>query len=143
MITRACPHEHQVQAAAASGRWTAELRRHADGCGVCREILVITSSLAGDPPVAPRRLSPAILWAKARHARRRRAETTAARIIISGQLATGVAGIGVVAYFAARAEIWAAAASGSLPVSWMLAGAAGVTLVSLVTLRCVTRQRDS
>lgn len=145
MIRHACRHEHEVQQAAASGRWTAELRRHADGCVTCREIVFITSSLAGDAPVAPRRLSPAILWAKARHARRRRAETTAARIIIWGQMITGIVGVGVLAYFGASAEFWAGLGtsgntSGGVPVSWMIGAAAAVAAVSLVTLRWVTRE---
>ncbi len=145
MIGRACRHEHDVQQAAASGRWTAELRRHADDCVTCREIIFITSSLADDAPVAPRRLSPAILWAKAQHTRRRRAETTAARIIIWGQVATGIAGVGVLAYFGASAQLWAGLGAsgnawGGVPIFWVIGAAAAVMVGSLLTLRWATRE---
>ena len=93
MMARGCPQESTVQRAAASGRWTQELRAHASSCEACRDVMTVTSLLSGDAPVVPRRISPGILFARARHERRRRAETLASRILLGGQLLEDVGDI--------------------------------------------------
>lgn len=140
MTLRRCDREHDVQQAAATGRWTTELRGHAAACRSCREIALVTSALLGDTTTAPRRISPAILWAKARHARRRRGETIASRILIGSQVAIGVIGLGVAVYFGVQPETWSAV--GADRVSPTLVGSAAlVTLASLATFRWLTRSR--
>jgi hypothetical protein len=135
MTRRACDRQRDVQQAAASGRWTDELRGHAASCESCREVALVTSALSGDATAAPRRVAPSILWAKARFARRRRAETVASNILIGSQVAIGAIGLGVVAYFGARLEPWSAIGASST----LLGGAALLVAGGLVTFRWISR----
>lgn len=102
-----CANEAVVQRAAASGRWTPDLRQHVTSCAACRDVFLVTRALSGAEPAAPpRRISPAILWAKARQARRRRAEAMASRILVGGQVATAVLGLSMLAYLGAEVGAW-------------------------------------
>ena len=138
MSVRRCDRERDVQQAAATGRWTAELRSHAGGCQTCRETALVVTALGGDVVPAPRRFSPAILWAKARHARRRRAETVASRIIIGSQLAIGAIGLAAMVYFGVQPGTWSSWGLDRLSPS-LVGGATLVALASLVTFRWLTR----
>jgi di/tricarboxylate transporter len=139
MRARTCGRQLDVQRAAASGRWTDELRSHATTCASCREIVLVTSALAGDPTAAPRRVSPSILWAKARFARRRKAETVASNILMGSQAAIAVIGLGAVAYVGARLDAWSAI--GASPWGTVLLGGAGLLVAGgLVTLRWIGRR---
>lgn len=106
MMGWSCRRERETQQAASSGRWEPALRQHASTCPSCREVAALTAALQGETARAPHRVAPGILWAKARHRRRERAETLAARILTGGQIAIGVAGTGVVAYLGARLDLW-------------------------------------
>ena len=129
MTGRACLRERDVRQASSSGRWTADLRAHAHDCASCRETMVVASALAGDIAVPPRRMSPSILWAKARHARRRRAETAASRILVGTQVAFGLIGLALIAYAAGQIGAWSLVADsiGSSGITWPVAIAAVVT----------------
>ena len=82
--------------------------------------------------------APGILWAKARHRRRERAETLASRILTGGQIAIGVAGTGVVAYLGARLDFWAWLEVH--PWGPMFLGVTGLLFVGgLAALRRITR----
>jgi hypothetical protein len=133
-----CRHEREVQQAASSGRWTSALREHASTCPSCREVATVTASLQGEAARVPHRVAPGILWAKARHRRRERAETLASRILTGGQIAIGVAGTGVVAYLGARLDLWAWLEVH--PWGPMFLGVTGLLFVGgLAALRRITR----
>jgi len=142
-ITRSCRRELEVQQASKSGRWTHELRAHASACEACRQVALVTEALAGDSTTVPRRIAPSIVWAKARHARARRAETLASQILVGAQLALGVAGLVALAYAGMLATGWPAlgAAFGRsehLPI--LLAGAGFLAVVGVATARLLTRE---
>ena len=137
---RTCSRQSDVRDAAASGRWTHELREHAAACASCHEVAVVTLALSGDTTTAPRRVAPSILWAKARFARRRRAETVASRILAGSQVAIGIVGIVVVvAYVAARIDTWSAL-GGSQWSPALLGGAGLLVAGGLATLRWIGRR---
>ena len=106
MIGRGCAHEDAVRQAATSGRWTPALESHAATCLTCREIRMIAAMLGAAPAGAPSRVNPHMVWQRARHARRLRAEEVASRIMTIGQLGCGVIALVVLAYFGSRTEFW-------------------------------------
>ena len=138
MTARSCGRLREMQQAAASGQWTDELRGHAATCAACHEVAVVTSALSGDVAAAPRRVSPSILWAKARFARRLRAETVASTILIGSQVAIGAIGLGVVAYAGARFDAWSSLSAGSW-APLVLGGAGLLVAGGILTLRWITR----
>jgi hypothetical protein len=143
MIGPACRHEHDVQRAAMAGRWTNDLRRHVAACATCGDVARITAVLSGDATASPRRVSPSILWAKARHARRRRAEALASRILVSGQVCSGVIGLVVLAYAGTAVDGWStfgASLGKALPVPELLGGIALLAMMGAATARLITRQ---
>ncbi len=141
-MTWTCARQTDVRHAAASGRWTQALREHAAGCASCRDVAFVTAALSGDRTAAPRRVAPSILWAKARFARRRRAETLASQILVGSQIAIGIVGIAAVAYISVRLDGWSSLAASSWGVVF-LAGAALLLAGSLATLRWVSRDTPS
>jgi hypothetical protein len=84
-----CPHELDVQQAAASGRWPAALDAHSRDCGACADVRLVTSTFASVPPAAAPRVTPdpALLFARARQARRLRAEARISLVSTASQIA--------------------------------------------------------
>lgn len=93
-----CRREAEVRAAAASARWTADLRGHAAGCARCGEIALVTSALVQPTPGPAPRLDPAMIWTRARMARRLRAEAQVSRFVAGAQIAGWVFGLIVIAF---------------------------------------------
>jgi hypothetical protein len=69
-----CKHERAAWNAALSGKWDPELRAHAACCRVCREVALVTSSLARLPDSAVGLPDPRLLWWRERWLRSREAE---------------------------------------------------------------------
>ena len=136
MIGRGCAHEDTVRQAATSGRWTPALVSHVESCRACGEVRTIAAMLGGAPAGPPPRANAQMIWQRARHARRLRAEEVASRIMTVGQLGCGVIGLVVLAYLGWRAEFWpvlqtASAVTETLP--W-LAGAIALTAGSMLAM---------
>jgi hypothetical protein len=135
MIGRGCAQEDAIRRAATSGRWTPALQSHVETCRACAEVRTIAAMLGGAPAAPPPRLNAQMIWQRARHARRLRAEAMASRIMTIGQLGCGAIGLVVLAYVGARAElgpvVQAASATTTLP--W-LAGAAALTAGSMLAM---------
>jgi hypothetical protein len=88
MKTPQCDREQQVLDALRSGRWTGpwgeEIRRHAAGCAVCSEVVLVAEALRQEEELiqAEARLPTAgLVWWKAQRAARRAAEERAAQPI--------------------------------------------------------------
>jgi len=136
MIGRTCAREDAVRLAATSGRWTPALQSHADGCRTCGEVRTLASMLGAAPAGPPSRLNAKMIWQRARHARRRRAEEMASRIMTIGQIGSGAIGLVLLAYFASRAEFWPAmqSAGATTAVLPWLAGAVALTAGSMLAM---------
>jgi len=143
MIGGACRLQPEIRQAATSSRWTNELRDHAATCAACREVAMVTAALSGDATMAPRRLAPSILWAKARFLRRRRAETLASRILVAIQIGSGLVAVVVLAYAATVLDGWSvfgSTLSRALTPPVLLVGAGLVTLIGVATARFLRRE---
>jgi hypothetical protein len=101
-----CRRGREAQKAADTGRWTTELREHVTGCPTCREISLVVTALASAHVRRPAMPDPAVLWARARHARRLRAEAMVSRIITTGQIGAGVVALAVLLALAGQVETW-------------------------------------
>jgi hypothetical protein len=103
--------------------------------------MTVTALLSRDEPVVPRRSSPAILFARARHERRRRAETMASRILVGGQVVTGAVGLAVLVWLGAELDAWrpVAAALGGGQAAALVAGGAALTAGLLASARWLSR----
>ncbi len=87
MSGRLCERDREVQAAAASGRWPAELARHAGQCASCRETRLVTELLQAPPVPPPPSVDPRVLFACARHVRRLHTESRMSLVVSVAQLA--------------------------------------------------------
>jgi predicted anti-sigma-YlaC factor YlaD len=137
MIPGVCRREAEVQQAAMTGRWTSELRAHAQGCPTCGEVTAVAEALAAlaAPGVAsqpPRSVAPARLWAEARQARRYRADVLTSRIVAGVQISTAVLVVGVLAVVGAQTDFRSLLSTGGNTMivgatAALILGAMGIT----------------
>jgi hypothetical protein len=143
VIGRSCRHEREVQQACQSGRWTNDLRRHVAACQSCRGVEHIAALLSSQDAPATGRVAPSILWAKARHRRRARAEALASRILVGGQFVTGVVAVAVLAYLGTAIDGWVnfeASFGRLLPASGVLGGIGLLAVLGVATARLIARE---
>ena len=134
-----CRLGRDVQQAAISGRWATALREHVEGCRSCREIASVTATLAAAPVPPPSTVRPAVLWIRAKHARRLRAEAMVSRIITAGQIGAGVVGLGLLLFAAGQIETWSSLASVA-PVFEYAAWTVGVGGLTAAGILAMTRR---
>jgi hypothetical protein len=142
MNTNPCRHDATITRAARIGEWTADLRRHLDDCGDCRQTVALVVQLAVLATAAPPPQSPHALWLRAHYTRRARARSRLARM----QLATGIVTplLAFIGFTLARGtEGWAHLGQLSAPV--VLAAALGVAVTVWVMLegRSLRRVEES
>lgn len=106
MNVRTCRFDEQVRHAATSGRWTAELEAHADGCASCRDVWLVTEALQRPLPPSPVSADPRLLWVSARHARRLRGEAQISLILTASHIAACLIVIAAVIRFARWPDAW-------------------------------------
>lgn len=128
MIGRGCPRERETQQAAATGRWTAELRGHVALCASCPQIARVTEALAAPLASPPASVDPLALLAGARQFRRLRAEARVSRILTGAQLGVCAVALGGMVAFAARPSLWRASPVDHDNLWWLYAGALVLTL---------------
>jgi hypothetical protein len=88
-----CPHQNEIAALLACGRWplaaTAELRAHATVCRACAELALVTSAFQAArtrAAAAAPLVSPGILWWRAQLRRRNAAIERVTRPILCAQI---------------------------------------------------------
>jgi len=128
-----CRRGREVQKAADAGRWTTELREHVTGCRTCREISLVVTTLASAPVRRPAMPNPAVLWARARHARRLRAEAMVSRIITTGQIVAGVIALAVLLALAGQVETWPGLSS-AVEYGALTFGVAGLAAAGILAM---------
>lgn len=107
MIGRGCRFEQQTSQAARTGRWIEALRAHAGGCPTCRQVVLVTRALASQTREVPAKPpDPHLIWARAGHRRRLRAEALASRIVTGAQVAAGIVLLAGLLFVATRIEAW-------------------------------------
>jgi len=94
-----CPRETEIRTAAVSARWTTDLRTHTAGCPRCADIALVTSALVQATAGPVPKLDPAMIWTRARMARRLHAEAQVSRVVAGAQIAGWVFGLVVIGFF--------------------------------------------
>jgi len=127
MNFRSCRHEHDVQAAAMSGRWPAPVAQHARDCASCRDMKRVVEALQAPIAPAPRAVDASALWACGRHARRISTEARISTIVAVAQIGSVAGVLSVLIALASSSGVWAALWPAIWPQSgtWLFA-AAGV-----------------
>jgi hypothetical protein len=134
-MIRGCRHEDDVRAAAASGRWPAELAAHAASCENCAEVRQITLALAplAGPTPPPAEVEPRAIFACARHVRRINVESKISFIttLTNGLVLAALAAV-LLSFvkWPTLAVAWTAASQGQ---TWMYA-TTGLLLAGLIGL---------
>ncbi|HET9371338.1 MAG TPA: hypothetical protein VFO19_13860 [Vicinamibacterales bacterium] len=139
MIRRGCAHEDAVRQASVTGRWTPVLQSHADRCRTCGEVRTIAAVLGTARVGPPPRANAQMIWQRARHARRLRAEEVASRIITIGQLVCGIVGLVLLAYWGWRAEFWPTMQSATVAATSTLPWLAGAVLLTAGSMLAMFR----
>lgn len=114
-----CEREDELLDAVQSGRWSAELRAHADSCAACRDLLLVTGALA----VAEKHELPSasFLWWKGQIQAQREARERLERPLAMAEwagLAGAVLALVLLANGAVALMVAAAVAGIALPVAW-------------------------
>jgi hypothetical protein len=104
-----CPRERDVWEAISRGTWPSddELRAHADGCAVCRDIVAVTEPLVAERAAACAEAAPpsaAIVWWRAQARARQEAARAATQPITVVHAVAIACGAGLLA---AGATVWA------------------------------------
>jgi hypothetical protein len=140
MTQRGCTREGDVHEASATGRWTPELRSHLIGCAPCRDVALVTTTLATPASGAPTPIDPVVLWERARRARRLDTEARISRVVTGTQIAAGVVVLAAVASFARWPSSWPQIAlDAGDPV--LLCGATGLLLLAALGVTGWARER--
>ncbi|MCW8983760.1 MAG: hypothetical protein OQK55_00330 [Thermoanaerobaculales bacterium] len=103
-MSKPCPFEDAVAAAARSGDWRPELRAHRDGCLSCAELTLVVAALAADAEelaaIDVPLPDPAPIWLRARLASREQQFQRATRTIVWVQRAAVALAVAVGLAFA-------------------------------------------
>jgi hypothetical protein len=93
MMLRTCQREKEVKELVDLGQWpqacAPELRAHVDGCGSCRELVVVTTAFQqarAETAGAAKLGSPGVLWWRAQLRRRNAAVERVGRPILGAQI---------------------------------------------------------
>ncbi len=92
-----CRHERAVWRAVSTNVWAPGLREHAARCRVCRDVALVTSSLAALPAGASPLPDPHLLWWRGRWLRSREAERALKPVAVLQRVALAAAVIAAVA----------------------------------------------
>jgi hypothetical protein len=117
-----CPREQEMRQAVTAGSVTPALRQHAAGCQPC--LAAWLSSAVHAAPAPPPAIDPALLWERARRARRLRAEAQMSRILMGAQAVTGVLILAVLIFFGVF--------FGRQPATWTAMSFAGLNGIHVV-----------
>lgn len=123
-----CDREQAVVDAVVSGRWETawceEVRRHAAGCAICSEVVLLAQALQREDETAQAEVrlpSAGLVWWKAQLAARRSAEERAAQPIVLmervAQALGGLAAFGLVVWQWPRIADWLGLAKGLSRIS--------------------------
>ena len=104
-----------------------------------RPLRTIAAVLGTAPAGPPPRANAQMIWQRARHARRLRAEEVASRIITIGQLVCGIVGLVLLAYLGWRAEFWPTMQSATVAATSTLPWLAGAVLLTAGSMLAMFR----
>ena len=156
-----CEFESEVLAAVIEARWPeradAELRAHAEGCAICREVAAVGAALAADRETLLAEATvpdSGLVWWRAQLRARREAAKVAGRPITAAQVLTLASAAGLAGACFGATSSWFQAALGrlgaelsGLPVQQLLAqhvvaaiaGAAVLVLVPAAVVLAILR----
>ena len=126
-----CPHEPEVIAASSSGRWTDDLRSHAERCPECRETVMFSGTMRelASATFAEIKYLPSyqVIWLRAQFTRKHDQLSRLDRLMLLGVFVAGfVAAIGAAVWKWDTVLRWTSRVSGESSMSLPFYAMAGL-----------------